>query len=90
MVITIDSLPGLLESIGIDDDDVSIGSNADNRWCIVHRDPGRWSVFYRERGGDFDESVFVDESDACYAFLGRMTLLQITRDRFQFADEVEG
>ena len=90
MVITIDSLPGLLESIGIDDDDVSIGSNADNRWCIVRRDTGRWSVFYRERGGDFDESVFDDESDACYTFLGRMTPLQITRGRFQFADESDG
>jgi len=90
VVISIESLPDFLESIGIDDDDVSISSNADNRWCIVRRDSGQWSVFYRERGGDFDESVFDSESDACYTFLGRMTLLQITRGRFHFVDEVEG
>jgi hypothetical protein len=51
---------------------------------------GQWSVFYRERGDNVDGSVFDAESDACYALLGRMTLLQITRGRFQFADEGEG
>ncbi|GAA3439684.1 hypothetical protein [Kutzneria kofuensis] len=76
MIISVDSLPSALEAIGIDDHDVSIGETADNRWCIVLRGTGRWSVFY-------------NEADACYAFLGRMTVLQITRDRFQFADEME-
>jgi len=90
VIISLESLPAYLEQIGIDDDDVSIGENADNRWCIVRRDTGQWSVYYRERGGDFDESVFDNESDACYTFLGRMTLLQIIRGRFQFVDEVEG
>ncbi len=40
MVISLDSLPDLLETIGIDDDDVSIGENADNRWCVAQR---RWT-----------------------------------------------
>jgi hypothetical protein len=90
VIISIDSLPGHLEHIGIDDEDVSIGDTADNRWCIVRRSTGQWSVFYRERGDEFDVSVFDVESDACYGLLGRMTLLQITRGRFQFVDEVEG
>ncbi|MFI9381106.1 hypothetical protein [Kutzneria sp. NPDC052558] len=89
MIISLNSLPDFLETIGIDDDDVSIGENADNRWCILQREDGKWSVFYRERGGNFDESVFDHESDACYTMLGRMTLLQITRGRFQFEDETE-
>jgi hypothetical protein len=87
VIISLNSLPDFLETIGIDDDDVSIGENADNRWCIVRREDGKWAVFYRERGGNFDESVFDTESDACYTMLGRMTLLQITRGAFQFEDE---
>lgn len=87
MVISIDSLPDYLEIIGIDTDDVSVGDYADDRWCIMQRQDGKWTVFYRERGGNFDESVFDDESDACYTMLGRMTLLQITRGRFHFEDD---
>jgi hypothetical protein len=83
------SLPVLLETIGIDSDDVSIGEEADNRWCLVQRPDGTWAVFYRERGGNFDESVFTLETDACYTFLGRMTLLQISRGRFHFEDGVD-
>ncbi len=89
MVISLDSLPDLLETIGIDDDDVSIGENADNRWCVAQREDGKWAVFYRERGDNFDVSVFDLESDACYTMLGRMTLLQITRGRFHFEVESE-
>jgi hypothetical protein len=89
VIISLNSLPDFLETIGIDDDDVSIGENADNRWCIVQRGDGKWAVFYRERGDNFDESVFDAESDACYVMLGRMTLLQITRGRFQFEDDEE-
>ena len=88
MIISLGSLPNLLETIGIDDDDVSVGEDADSRWCILRRDDGQWVVHDRERGGDFDESVFDNEADACYAFLRRMALLQITRGRFQFTDEV--
>lgn len=88
MIISLDSLSGLLETIGIGDNDVSIGENVENRWCVAQREDARWAVFYRERGGNFDESVFDSEADACYAMLGRMTLLQITRGRFQFEDEV--
>ena len=89
MIISISGLPDLLETIGIDDSDVSIGEEADDRWCILQRADGTWAVFYRERGGNFDESVFAVESDACYTLLGRMTLLQITRGRFHFENEVE-
>jgi len=89
MIISIAGLPELLETIGIDDSDVSIGEQVDDRWCILQRADGTWAVFYRERGGNFDESVFAAESDACYTLLGRMTLLQITRGRFHFDDEEE-
>jgi len=89
MIISMESLAVHLEAIGVDDDDVSIGETADSRWCILQGVDGAWSVFYRERGDNFDESVFSLESDACYALLGRMTLLQITRGRFQFEDEVD-
>jgi hypothetical protein len=89
VIISLNSLPDLLETIGIDDDDVSIGDIADNRWCIAQREDGKWTVFYRERGDNFDVSVFDLESDACYTMLGRMTLLQITRGRFQFEDDDE-
>lgn len=84
-----DSLVAHLEAIGIDDGDVSIGEAADSRWCILPGVDSAWSVFYRERGDNFDESVFALESDACYTLLGRMTVLQITRGRFQFEDEAE-
>lgn len=89
MVISIAGLPALLETIGIDYSDVSVGELADDRWCILQRADGSWAVFNRERGGNFDESVFAVESDACYTLLGRMTLLQIARGRFHFEDEVE-
>lgn len=90
MIISIGSLPSALAAIGVDDNDISIGESADSRWCIVLRSTARWSVFYRERRGDFDESVFDDEADACYAFLGRVTLRQITRGRSPLADESKG
>jgi hypothetical protein len=79
VITSIAGLPKLLETIGIDDSDVSIGEQADNRWRILQRADGTWAVFYSERGGNFDESVFAVESEACYTMLGRMTLLQITR-----------
>jgi hypothetical protein len=44
VVISVNSLPVLLETIGIDDDDVSIGEDADNRWCVLQRSDGTWSV----------------------------------------------
>ncbi len=87
MIISANSLAAYIEAIGVEGDEFSIGDYADDRWCILQRPDGTWTVFYRERGGNFDESTFDLESDACYAFLGRMTLLQITRGCFQLVDE---
>jgi hypothetical protein len=47
MLISMNSLPGCLEAIDIDSDDVSLGRNADNHWCILQRENGKWAVFYR-------------------------------------------
>jgi hypothetical protein len=87
VIISVNSLPDLIRTIGVEDVDFSVGEDVDNRWCILQRPDGAWAVFYRERGGNFDESTFDLESDACYNFLGRMTLLQITRGCFQIVDE---
>jgi hypothetical protein len=86
MVIATDILPTLLERIGIGEETVSIGREADDRWCIIQEGSGRWVVFYLERGTRFDVSSFDDEESACYLLLGRMTLWQITRRKIQMAD----
>lgn len=79
MIITVDTLPVALQRIGVGSADVSIGSRANMRWCLVEDAPGRWSVFFRERGSDFDVTTFDSEETACYHLLGRMILQQLSR-----------
>ena len=77
--VSVDVLPDVLASIGIGDDEVSIGAEADTRLCIVERGCGGWQVFYRENGSDYGVVRVESEEEACYALLGKMAMLRYGR-----------
>jgi hypothetical protein len=77
--LSLDMMPDVLKSIGIGEDDVSVGAVMDDRWCIEKRGCGGWYVFYRENGSDYSVVDAQTEEDACYALLGKMTLLRYSR-----------
>jgi hypothetical protein len=77
-LLTPETLPPVLDRLGVPRDAYSIGHHIDNAWCLTESEPGRWQVAYRERGTDFDVSLLNTAEDACYLLLGRLTLRQIT------------
>ncbi len=44
----------------------------DNKTVLRSKD-SKWTVYYSERGGRFEESFFDSEEDACKELLSRMT-----------------
>jgi hypothetical protein len=77
--LSLDIMPDVLKSIGMGDDDVSVGAVLDDRWCIEKRGCGGWYVFYRENGSDYSLVNVKTEEEACYVLLGKMTLLRYSR-----------
>jgi hypothetical protein len=73
-----EALTGWLSSVGVPDEVVSIGSEADNTWCLTHDGDG-WEVFWREQGNRYDWARFSSEDVACHYLFGRLVWAQVAR-----------
>jgi hypothetical protein len=73
----VETLPEWLTKIGVPDDVVSIGEEADQRWCVITEDG--YEVFWQEQGNRYDWARFDDESVACHYLFGRLAWAQVAR-----------
>ncbi|QGK71323.1 hypothetical protein GIY23_18970 [Allosaccharopolyspora coralli] len=77
-----ESVLGWLEAMGVPAEIVSLGREADDRWCLlrdeVEGEPA-WEVFWREQGNRYDWARFSDEQVACFYLFGRLTWTQALR-----------
>ncbi len=77
-----ESVLGWLEAMGVPGEIVSLGREADDRWCLVkdesESEPA-WEVFWREQGNRYDWARFSDEQVACFYLFGRLTWTQALR-----------
>ncbi|MDV6012941.1 hypothetical protein [Haloechinothrix sp. LS1_15] len=87
-----ESIGRWLAEIGVPGEVVSIGAEADNRWCLLrtehHRGqqghaeadpPVAWEVFWREQGNRYDWARFTSEQVACHYLFGRLAWAQVVR-----------
>jgi hypothetical protein len=81
-----ESIMTWLRAVGVPDDVVSIGEEADNCWCLLRdehaaEDGGvvTWEVFWREQGNRYDWASFSNEQVACHYLFGRLTWAQVSR-----------
>jgi hypothetical protein len=79
----VESLPEWLTRIGVPDDVVSIGEEADQRWCLLTETDDDvvkgYEVFWQEQGNRYDWARFDDESVACHYLFGRLAWAQVAR-----------
>ncbi|MGH3516936.1 MAG: hypothetical protein ACRDQ7_05865 [Haloechinothrix sp.] len=82
-----------LEAIGVPHEVISIGSEADNAWCLLrteqvlesagdgegHSVIVGWEVFWREQGNRYDWASFSNEQVACHYLFGRLAWSQVVR-----------
>jgi hypothetical protein len=81
-----ESMTTWLRAVGVPDDVVSIGAEADNAWCLLRDEhPAEeggvitWEVFWREQGNRYDWASFSNEQVACHYLFGRLTWAQVAR-----------
>lgn len=81
-----DKLLDWLGAVGVPPEVVSIGSEADNAWCLIHDEGAEgdateagWEVFWREQGNRYDWARFTSEQVACFYLFGRLTWTQAVR-----------
>ncbi len=60
----------ILRGLGVPDSVASVGKYADDHYCLVPTDEGKYEVFWYERGGKYDFCVYDSESAGCFGFLG--------------------
>jgi hypothetical protein len=76
----VETLPEWLTRIGVPDDVVSVGEEADQRWCLLaDEDDKGFEVFWQEQGNRYDWARFDDESVACHYLFGRLAWAQVAR-----------
>ncbi|PRX44321.1 hypothetical protein B0I33_112199 [Prauserella shujinwangii] len=80
-----ESIVRWLEAVGVPHEVVSVGSEADNSWCLLRNeeptDDGEvtWEVFWREQGNRYDWARFTNEQVACHYLFGRLAWAQVAR-----------
>ena len=77
-----ESIGQWLAAVGVPAEVVSIGTEADNTWCLLRTDePGEvsWEVFWREQGNRYDWARFTNEQVACHYLFGRLVFAQVAR-----------
>ena len=79
-----ESIKRWLDAVGVPEEVVSIGAEADNAWCLLRsEDPGggeaTWEVFWREQGNRYDWARFTNEQVACHYLFGRLAWAQVAR-----------
>jgi len=70
-----------VQRIGLGNDLVFVGDDAEQAFTVQPTADGNWEVFYQERGQKEDHNVFATESAACYYLLGELTYSQLRRDQ---------
>ncbi|RZQ62738.1 hypothetical protein [Amycolatopsis suaedae] len=74
-----------LETLGVPPEVVSIGTEADNAWCLLRTELPEedgvpaWEVFWREQGNRYDWARFSNEQVACHYLFGRLAWAQVAR-----------
>jgi hypothetical protein len=80
-----ESITTWLETVGVPAEVVSVGTEADNAWCLLREEPlgeegaVTWEVFWREQGNRYDWARFSNEQVACHYLFGRLTWAQVAR-----------
>lgn len=77
-----ESVLGWLIAMGVPEELVSIGAEADDAWCLLRAETENgpaWEVFWREQGNRYDWAGFSDEQVACFYLFGRLTWTQALR-----------
>ena len=77
-----ESVLGWLVVMGVPEELISIGAEADDAWCLIRddtEDAPAWEVFWREQGNRYDWARFSDEQVACFYLFGRLTWTQALR-----------
>ena len=81
-----------LETVGVPVGVVSIGSEADDAWCLVRDDATagedgepEWEVFWREQGNRYDWARFTNEQVACFYLFGRLAWTQVASGVLSYA-----
>ncbi|EHR49182.1 hypothetical protein SacmaDRAFT_0889 [Saccharomonospora marina XMU15] len=81
----VESIVRWLDAVGIPQEVVSIGTEADNTWCLLRTEDAcedgdvAWEVFWREQGNRYDWARFSNEQVACHYLFGRLTWAQVVR-----------
>lgn len=73
-----ESIQGWLLAVGVPAEVVSIGTEADNTWCLLPSEEG-FEVFWREQGNRYDWAAFTSEDVACHYLFGRLVWAQVVR-----------
>jgi hypothetical protein len=73
-----------LAAAGVPTEVVSIGTEADNAWCLLRDEQPdeqeeTWEVFWREQGNRYDWARFTNEQVACFYLFGRLVFAQVAR-----------
>jgi len=79
-----------VQRIGLGNDLVFVGDDAEQAFTVQPTADGNWEVFYQERGQKEDHNVFATESAACYYLLGELTYSQLRRDQIGILRESSG
>ena len=80
-----ESIANWLAAVGVPTEVVSIGTEADNTWCLLPvEQPAEdgattWEVFWREQGNRYDWARFTSEQVACHYLFGRLAWAQVAR-----------
>ena len=80
-----ESITTWLETVGVPAEVVSVGTEADNAWCLLREEPLNednavtWEVFWREQGNRYDWARFSNEQVACHYLFGRLAWAQVAR-----------
>jgi hypothetical protein len=80
-----ESITAWLETVGVPTEVVSVGTEADNAWCLLREEGAgednavTWEVFWREQGNRYDWARFTNEQVACHYLFGRLTWAQVAR-----------
>jgi hypothetical protein len=80
-----ESITTWLETVGVPAEVISVGTEADNAWCLLREEPlgednaVTWEVFWREQGNRYDWARFTNEQVACHYLFGRLTWAQVAR-----------
>lgn len=80
-----ESIVRWLEALGVPREVISIGTEADNTWCLLRAEEqledgvAGWEVFWREQGNRYDWARFSNEQVACHYLFGRLAWAQVAR-----------